>query len=135
MNGKDITIEINFLEKKLLIKNTNKIRLEDLIKQSAKKFNIDKDKIKNIIFIYIDEVGDINKIYEIEHILNIAKEVSPEKYKSIIYLQISKYESYNLSIEEEDEESILKKRKENENKINKIKEEKDKKNKRIRRNH
>ena len=127
MNGKDITIEINFLEKKLLIKNTNKIRLEDLIKQSAKTFNIDKDKIKNIIFIYIDEVGDINKIYEIEHILNIAKEVSPEKYKSIIYLKISKYESYNLSIEEEDEESILKKRKENENKINKIKEEKDKK--------
>ena len=127
MNDKDITIEINYLEQKLLIKNTNKTKLEDLIRQSAKKFNIEKDKVKNIIFIYIDEVGDINKIYEMEHILNISKEVSPEKYKSIIYLKISPYESYNLSIEEDDDESIIKKMKEYENKLNKMKEEKDQK--------
>ena len=62
-----------------------------------------------------------------EHILNNSKEASPEKYKSIIYLQISPYESYNLSIEEEDDDSIIKKRKEYEIKFNKMKEEKDKK--------
>ena len=45
-----------------------------------------------------------------EHILNNSKEASPEKYKWIIYLQISPYESYNLSVEEDDD-SIIKKRK------------------------
>ena len=102
MNDKDIelTIEINYENEKFSIKTKEQIKLEELLKRSIQKFNIDEERIKNIYFTYTDEKCNTNKIKSLEDIYIAAKkEINSDNYISIINLTIDKTEEEILNKE------------------------------------
>ena len=83
-----LIIEINYDEKTFSIEDDKLIELNDIIKKSIEKFNIDKKLEENIILTFKDEDGDINIITNNEDIVNCSNEIGSKKYLSKLYLNI-----------------------------------------------
>ena len=95
MNGENIelTIEIKYGNEIYTTNpSTEFIPLEQIIEQSCKRFNIDNELKPFISLTYKDEQGDINIIENEDDLIDIAKEINPDKYKSFIFLDICPYE-------------------------------------------
>ena len=94
----ELTIEINYENKKIDINIKGQLNLEELIKEAVQKFNIDTKFEKNIFFTYKDKEGDICKLNNIDHIYKISNKVdNSEKYLSSINLEINQNENNTLT--------------------------------------
>ena len=122
MNDVDaqLNIEINYKKQNFFLYTKYHLKLEEIIKKSIKKFNIDENNEKNIYLYYIDDDGDMIKIETIEDIYLSSKEVAnSENIFSKLYLDISQDNKYA----EKNEQKYLAIIKEKELKTKKLEEE------------
>ena len=110
-----LIIEINYNNSQLTIESINMIEINDIIKQSINKFNIESSLQQNICFTYIDKEGNKKIIKNKKDIINCSKELIANKYLSKLNLEI-------LSKEEKEKiENESRKEKEEPEAINELK--------------
>ena len=99
MNADDVNliIQINYDNKQFSIETTNLIDLNEIIKQSLKSFNIDKELQKYIVLSYKDEEENKKIINNKEDIVTSAVNIGGNKYLSKLNLEIilGKYQNEN----------------------------------------
>ena len=99
MNADDVNliIQINYDNKQFSIETTNLIDLNEIIKQSLKNFNIDKELQKYIVLSYKDEEENKKIINNKEDIVTSAVNIGGNKYLSKLNLEIilGKYQNEN----------------------------------------
>ena len=110
-----LIIEINYNNSQLTIESINMIEINDIIKQSINKFNIESSLQQNICFTFIDKEGNKKIIKNKKDIINCSKELIANKYLSKLNLEI-------LSKEEKEKiENESRKEKEEPEAINELK--------------